>query len=241
MFLCFVSVIGFLRKYENFALFNVAFIHFSIWVCHLPPHFYVFLVWVLHFLPSACFFVYDSFFPFPFIYVCDESFYVFVYGGLRKCENYALFMLYLDIFSIWVVVYIYSLFWNGFFFFFCFFWYWLVNWFSYGSGRSSLPFRIVGNRYIYLLMEGLASSRIIPIRASCRRHYSVFLPTFSLQLRNKNLNKGQDWMMRRPKSLDSVAASIQPLEASTTGNTDNRLPSKGFFFLFIFQVVHIFL
>ncbi|MBA0821332.1 hypothetical protein Goarm_018198 [Gossypium armourianum] len=33
-------------------------------------------------------------------------------------------------------------------------------------------------------------------------------------------------MMRRPKSLDSVAASIQPLEASTTGNTDNRQPSK---------------
>ncbi|MBA0703809.1 hypothetical protein Golax_016108, partial [Gossypium laxum] len=33
-------------------------------------------------------------------------------------------------------------------------------------------------------------------------------------------------MMRRPKSLDSVAASIQPLEASTAGNTDNRQPSK---------------
>ncbi|MBA0757328.1 hypothetical protein Gotri_020434 [Gossypium trilobum] len=75
-------------------------------------------------------------------------------------------------------------------------------------------------------MEGLVNSRIIPIRTSCRRHYSVFLPTFSLQLRNKNLNKGQVWMMRRPKSLDSVAASIQPLEASTTGNTDNRQPSK---------------
>ncbi|KAB2073349.1 hypothetical protein E1A91_A07G077400v1 [Gossypium mustelinum] len=75
-------------------------------------------------------------------------------------------------------------------------------------------------------MEGLVNSRIIPIRASCRRHYSVFLPTFSLQLRNKNLNKGQVWMMRRPKSLDSIAASIQPLEASTTGNIDNRQPSK---------------
>ncbi|PPR85150.1 hypothetical protein GOBAR_AA35536 [Gossypium barbadense] len=33
-------------------------------------------------------------------------------------------------------------------------------------------------------------------------------------------------MMRRPKSLDSIAASIQPLEASTTGNIDNRQPSK---------------
>lgn len=28
MFLCFVFVIGFLRKYENFALFNVALVHF---------------------------------------------------------------------------------------------------------------------------------------------------------------------------------------------------------------------
>ncbi|KAE8727796.1 Phosphoserine phosphatase [Hibiscus syriacus] len=49
-------------------------------------------------------------------------------------------------------------------------------------------------------MEGLVGSRIIPIRASCRRHYSAFLPTFSLHIR-KNLNQGQVWMMKRPKSL----------------------------------------
>ena len=35
-------------------------------------------------------------------------------------------------------------------------------------------------------------------------------------------------MIKRPKSLDSIAASIQPLEASTTGHFDNKQPSKGF-------------
>ncbi|KAE8672336.1 Phosphoserine phosphatase [Hibiscus syriacus] len=74
-------------------------------------------------------------------------------------------------------------------------------------------------------MEGLASSRIIPIPASCRRHYSAFLPKFSLQLR-KNLNKGLVRMVNRPDSLDYIAASIQPSEASTTRHIDNKQPSK---------------
>ncbi|KAK8515862.1 hypothetical protein V6N13_096807 [Hibiscus sabdariffa] len=74
-------------------------------------------------------------------------------------------------------------------------------------------------------MEGLVSSRVIPIQVSCRRYYSAFLPTFSLHLR-KSLNKGQVWMMKHPKSLDSIAASIQPLEASTSGHFDNKQPSK---------------
>ncbi|KAE8720477.1 Phosphoserine phosphatase [Hibiscus syriacus] len=74
-------------------------------------------------------------------------------------------------------------------------------------------------------MEGLVGSRIIPIRASYRRHYSAFLPTFSLHLR-KNLNQVQVWMMERPKSLDPIAASIQPLEPSTSGHIDNKQPSK---------------
>ncbi|XP_021286442.1 phosphoserine phosphatase, chloroplastic [Herrania umbratica] len=74
-------------------------------------------------------------------------------------------------------------------------------------------------------MEGLAASRIISIQASCRRHYSAFLPTFSLQLR-KISNRGQVWMMKRPKSLELIAASVQPLEASTTGHFDNMQPSK---------------
>ncbi|XWS60443.1 hypothetical protein CRYUN_Cryun07bG0036900 [Craigia yunnanensis] len=42
----------------------------------------------------------------------------------------------------------------------------------------------------------------------------------------KNLNRGQIWMMKRPKSLDSIAASVQPLEASSTGHFDNKQPSK---------------
>ncbi|KAK6250074.1 hypothetical protein QUC31_007549 [Theobroma cacao] len=74
-------------------------------------------------------------------------------------------------------------------------------------------------------MEGLATSRIISIQASRRQHYSAFLPTFSLQLR-KISNRGQVWMMKRPKSFQSIAASVQPLEASTTGHFDNKQPSK---------------
>ncbi|XP_022769238.1 phosphoserine phosphatase, chloroplastic-like isoform X2 [Durio zibethinus] len=74
-------------------------------------------------------------------------------------------------------------------------------------------------------MEGLSISRIIPIQVSCKRHCSAFLPTFSLHLR-KNLSRGQVWMMKRPKSLDPIAASVQPLEASSIGHFDNKQPSK---------------
>ncbi|OMO53148.1 Phosphoserine phosphatase SerB [Corchorus capsularis] len=74
-------------------------------------------------------------------------------------------------------------------------------------------------------MEGLASSRIIPIQAACKRHYSSFLPTFSFQLR-KNTKRVQVWMMKRPNSFDSITASVQPLQASTTGQFDNKQPSK---------------
>ncbi|KAK9000106.1 hypothetical protein V6N11_082239 [Hibiscus sabdariffa] len=57
---------------------------------------------------------------------------------------------------------------------------------------------------------------------SCK---STITSSFDGRLR-KNLNKGQVWMMNRPKSLDPIAASIQPSEASTTGHIDNKQPSK---------------
>ncbi|KAH7550758.1 hypothetical protein JRO89_XS13G0263900 [Xanthoceras sorbifolium] len=73
-------------------------------------------------------------------------------------------------------------------------------------------------------MEGLVSSRITPIRAGYRQHHSLFVPALSLQLTNK-FNRSQVWMMKHPKSFNSVVASVQPLEAST-GRFKNTLPSK---------------
>ncbi|KAL5831343.1 hypothetical protein ACOSQ3_016774 [Xanthoceras sorbifolium] len=74
-------------------------------------------------------------------------------------------------------------------------------------------------------MEGLVSSRITPIHAGYRQHHSLFVPALSLQLTNK-FNRSQVWMLKHPKSFNSVVASVQPLEASTLDRFENTLPSK---------------
>lgn len=74
-------------------------------------------------------------------------------------------------------------------------------------------------------MEALLSSRIIPIRASYRRYCSPSFPALSLRL-NQSSHSGRVGMMKHPKSLNSVAASVKPLE-SILGHIDNTVPSKG--------------
>ncbi|XP_021893283.1 phosphoserine phosphatase, chloroplastic [Carica papaya] len=73
-------------------------------------------------------------------------------------------------------------------------------------------------------MEALLSSRIIPIRASYRRYCSPSFPALSLRL-NQSSHSGRVGMMKHPKSLNSVAASVKPLE-SILGHIDNTVPSK---------------
>lgn len=68
-------------------------------------------------------------------------------------------------------------------------------------------------------------SQISPIGAHYKQHHSVFIPQFSLKLRT-NLCRGQVGMMKHSKSFNSVAASVQPLEASALGRFENTLPSK---------------
>ena len=77
------------------------------------------------------------------------------------------------------------------------------------------------------LMEGLISARISPVRAYCRQQYSCFVPKF-IQTETKRVSVSPIGMMKQPKSLNSVAASVQPLEASTMGRFDNTVPSKGY-------------
>ncbi|KAF5933931.1 hypothetical protein HYC85_030102 [Camellia sinensis] len=74
-------------------------------------------------------------------------------------------------------------------------------------------------------MEGLIIARINPVRAYCRRHQSPFIPTYTPRL-VKRVLLTPIGMMKHPKSLNSVAASVQPLESSAASRLDNTLPSK---------------
>lgn len=69
-------------------------------------------------------------------------------------------------------------------------------------------------------------SQIFPVGAHYKQQHSVFIPKFSLKLRT-NLCRGRVGMMKHSKSFNSVAASVQPLEASALGRSENTLPSKG--------------
>ncbi|CAK9147968.1 unnamed protein product [Ilex paraguariensis] len=75
------------------------------------------------------------------------------------------------------------------------------------------------------LIEGLISARISPVRAYRRQQYSCFLPKF-IQKATKRVSVSPIGRMEQPKSFNSVAASVQPLEASTMSRFDNTLPSK---------------
>lgn len=74
-------------------------------------------------------------------------------------------------------------------------------------------------------MEGLISARVNPVYASSIQEKSVFLPKFCS--RAKKISFGCNIrMMKNPKSLTLVAASVQPQEASKPGSSNNKLPSK---------------
>ncbi|XP_065878850.1 phosphoserine phosphatase, chloroplastic isoform X3 [Euphorbia lathyris] len=78
---------------------------------------------------------------------------------------------------------------------------------------------------ILFVMEGLVHSRINPIYATHRRYSSFFVPAFSLPLK-RNWTKSPILSMEHPRLFNSVTASVQPLEASTSGHFNNTFPSK---------------
>ncbi|KAL8230736.1 hypothetical protein R6Q57_000520 [Mikania cordata] len=72
-------------------------------------------------------------------------------------------------------------------------------------------------------MEGLISSRIIPIRGySCQGNTTLF-PTNSS---NRRVFYGPIRMMAPSNSSNSKAGAVKPLTASSLGRLDNTLPSK---------------
>lgn len=75
------------------------------------------------------------------------------------------------------------------------------------------------------LMEGLVGSQMTPISVYCKQRSSPFLPVFSPRYTRK-FNLSRIGMNNPPKSLNSIAASVQPLEASKLGHLSNTLPSK---------------
>ncbi|KAM7509524.1 hypothetical protein LguiA_019977 [Lonicera macranthoides] len=72
---------------------------------------------------------------------------------------------------------------------------------------------------------GLVSARINPIRAYYRNPQSRFIPTHTL-LGVKRVYVSPIGLIRKTKSSNNVAASVQPLEASALDRFDNTLPSK---------------
>ncbi|XP_031255545.1 phosphoserine phosphatase, chloroplastic-like [Pistacia vera] len=75
-------------------------------------------------------------------------------------------------------------------------------------------------------MEGLVNSRTTSIGPQYRQQHYLSVPPFSLQL-TKNLNRSRiSFMNNHPKSFTSVAASVQPVEASTLNRFNNTLPSQ---------------
>ena len=77
------------------------------------------------------------------------------------------------------------------------------------------------------LMEGLVGSQMTPISAYCKQRSSPFLPVFSPRYTRK-FNLSRIGMNKSPKSLNLIAASVQPLEASKLDHLSNTLPSKGY-------------
>ncbi|PSR89121.1 Phosphoserine phosphatase [Actinidia chinensis var. chinensis] len=65
-------------------------------------------------------------------------------------------------------------------------------------------------------MEVLITARINPVRASCMRHQSPSVPPYTPHL-VKRVLVSLIGMMKHPKSLNSVAASFQPVESSASG------------------------
>ncbi|KAM3703444.1 hypothetical protein ACB094_04G099700 [Castanea mollissima] len=74
-------------------------------------------------------------------------------------------------------------------------------------------------------MEGLVGSQMTPITAHCKQLSSPFLPVFSPRF-TKKFNLSLIGMSKSPKSLNLIAASVQPLESAKLGHFDNTLPSK---------------
>lgn len=79
------------------------------------------------------------------------------------------------------------------------------------------------------LMEGLISAPIKsnPVQTFCSRqckslHALSLAPRFTRRVLIRPAG-----VMKCQKSLNSVAASVQPLEASGAGSFNNTLPSKG--------------
>lgn len=64
-----------------------------------------------------------------------------------------------------------------------------------------------------------------PITAHCKQLSSPFLPVFSPRF-TKKFNLSLIGTSKSPKSLNLIAASVQPLEAAKLGPFDNTLPSK---------------
>lgn len=75
-------------------------------------------------------------------------------------------------------------------------------------------------------MEGSSSLQINPIRAYYRQKNSGFVSAFTLRVSGRVSWKSIG-MIRNPKPVKSVFASIQPIEASQKTSFDNALPSKG--------------
>lgn len=80
-----------------------------------------------------------------------------------------------------------------------------------------------------ILMEGLVdSSRITSIRTHFRQKNLAFVPTSTVQFtKSLHRNRNQVGMEHHHKSLGPIAASIQPVEASSSSRFGNMLPSKG--------------
>ncbi|KAL0384860.1 UNVERIFIED_CONTAM: Phosphoserine phosphatase, chloroplastic [Sesamum radiatum] len=77
-------------------------------------------------------------------------------------------------------------------------------------------------------MEGLISAKITlkPIlSSSSRQQNSILVPALPPKVAKRVLIS-PTWMMRNPKSINSIAASFQPLEGSAATSFDNTLPSK---------------
>ncbi|XP_022886061.1 phosphoserine phosphatase, chloroplastic-like isoform X5 [Olea europaea var. sylvestris] len=77
-------------------------------------------------------------------------------------------------------------------------------------------------------MELLMSARvkISPmLSCHCKQQNSNFVPTFSPRV-TKRVFVGPVGIMNNPKSFNSIAGSVQPLEASAVDCFDNTLPSK---------------
>ena len=80
-----------------------------------------------------------------------------------------------------------------------------------------------------LLMESLMCARInlTPVRSLCScKNNPIHVPLLAPRVTRRVL-VSPTVVMGSPKSFNSVAASVQPVEDSATSRFDNTLPSKG--------------